>query len=595
MSHDAWTRSEGMTRIEPEHRVHVDVAARRVVMDGTRKQALEVARNRVLVTGVVFTLLFLLIAARLVDLTVLGPGGEPVASRQVSSSAVPTGRADIVDRNGVILATSLPTASVFADPKDILDSAAAAAGLVRVFPELDRKAMQAKLASRSRFVWVKRNLTPDQIYAVNRLGLPGVRFQRGETRVYPHGRTVSHVLGLTDIDGRGIAGVEKKFDATLGGAGEALKLSLDVRVQSLLRDELVAAMAEFKAVGAAGMVLDARTGETMALVSLPDFDPNRPETMTGNAAFNRTTKGVYEMGSTFKLFTAAMALDTGATTLKTRYDARKPLRVARFTISDYHAKNSWLSLPEVLVYSSNIATAKMALDVGGETQRDYLGRLGLLQSAAVELPEIGTPLTPDVWRDINTMTISYGHGIAVSPLHVAGAVASVVNGGIHRPVTILKAEEAVAGVRVLTKDTSEKMRALMRLVVRRGTGRNADARGYLVGGKTGTAEKQINGAYKKKSLISSFVGAFPMNDPRYVVLVVLDEPKGTKRTFNYATGGWVAAPVVKKVVSKIGPMLGLAPTHFDEDEKDDLKGVPARPAAFKPALWRMLEHRVVAR
>lgn len=580
-------------RIEPQTRVRVDVAARRVVLDGARKQALEMARTRLLVTGVVFALLFAVIGVRLVDLTVLGPGAEPRYARNNKHVGVTAGRADIVDRNGVILATSLPTASVFADPKDVLNPKAAADALATVFPDLNREEILAKLTSPSRFVWIKRNLTPEQVYAVNRLGLPGVKFQRGESRVYPHGRMAAHVLGLTDVDGIGIAGVEQRFDVPLAGGTRPLTLSLDIRIQSLLREELAAAMAEFRAAGAAGVVLDVRTGETLALVSLPDFDPNQPETMSGEAAFNRAAKGVYEMGSTFKLFTAAMALDSGAATLKDRYDARKPLRVARFTISDYHAKNRWLTVPEVLIHSSNIGSAKMALDVGTKAQRDYLGRLGLLQPVSVELPETGAPLLPTTWRDINTMTISYGHGIAVSPLHVAAAVAAVVNGGVRRPVTLLRQSEPPRGQRILSEATSEKMRALMRLVVRRGTGRNADAKGYLVGGKTGTAEKQVDGGYREKRLISSFVGAFPMTDPRYVVLAVVDEPKGNKRTFNYATGGWVAAPVVKHVVERMGPMLGLAPVGLDPAETPKGKA-PAHKAAYEPALWRALEHKVAA-
>lgn len=580
----------GPHRIEPDARVRVDVAARRVVLDGTRKQALETARNRVMVTGVVFGLLFLVLGGRLVDLTALGPAGDAAYVQAKSrQAAVPT-RADIVDRNGVILATSLPTSSMYADPKDVLDPAAAATALTQVFPGLDREELLARLTSKSRFVWIKRNLTPDQVYQANRLGLPGLKFQRGVTRVYPQGRTLAHVLGLTDVDGVGIAGLEQRFDAALATGTEPLHLSIDVRVQSLLRDELIDAVSEFGAIGATGVVLDTHTGETLAMVSLPDFDPNRPETMTGEAAFNRATKGVYEMGSTFKLFTAAMALDSGATTLQSRYDATEPLRVARFTISDDHAKNRWLSVPEILVYSSNIGAARMALDVGTKTQRDYLGRFGLLQPAAIELPEVGAPLVPDHWRDINTMTISYGHGIAVSPMQVAGAVAAVVNGGVRRPATLLRQATPPEGTRVISKKTSEQLRAMMRLVVNQGTGRKADAEGYLVGGKTGTAEKQAGGGYQKKKLISSFVGAFPMTDPRYVVLAVLDEPKGIKRTFNYATGGWVAAPVVKRVVERIGPMLGMPPIDLaPEGAGDDGK---AGKSMVKPALWRALEHKV---
>ena len=328
-----------------------------------------------------------------------------------------------------------------------------------------------------------------------------------------------------------------------------------------LHDALPISMTELRAIGAAGVVLDVRTGEVLALVSLPDFDPNRPGSSRGDAGFNRASKGVYEMGSTFKLVTAAMALDSGTVTVKDGYDASKPIRVARFTISDYHGKNRWLSIPEIIIYSSNIGAARMALDVGADLQRAYLGRLGLLSPSSVELPEVGQPLTPPVWRDINTMTIGYGHGIAVSPLQLANAVAALVNGGLYRPSTLLRqdAGKIAPGKRVLSEKTSEQMRYLMRQVVRRGTGRKAETAGYAVGGKTGTADKIVAGRYVNGALISSFIGAFPIENPRYVILAMLDEPKGDKRTSNYATGGWVAAPVVRGVVRRLGPLLGLEP------------------------------------
>ncbi|MCG8511784.1 MAG: penicillin-binding protein 2, partial [Rhodospirillales bacterium] len=428
-------------------------------------------------------------------------------------------------------------------------------------PDLDRQDVVDKLSSRGRFVWIQRNLTPVQQYAINHLGIPGLQFQQGYKRVYPHGRTASHLLGLTDVDGRGIAGVERSFDGRLSAGGEPLALSIDIRIQSLLRDELLAAVTEFRALGAAGLVLDVNTGEAVAMVSLPDFDPNAAETLRGEAGFNRVAKGVYEMGSTFKLFTAAMALDAGTVTLESGYDASKPIRIARFTINDYHAKNRWLSVPEILVHSSNIGAAKMALDVGTDAQRRYLSRLGLLSASGIELPEIGKPLVPNRWREINTMTISYGHGIAVSPLQLATAVGALVNGGLRYTPTLLKRQsgDAITAERVLTPETSKKIRGLMELVVRHGTGKNGGADGYRVGGKTGTAEKQIGGRYQRNALISSFVGVFPMENPRYIVLALIDEPKGNKRTFNYATGGWVAAPVVSHTISRMAPLLGIVP------------------------------------
>ncbi|OHC73255.1 MAG: penicillin-binding protein [Rhodospirillales bacterium RIFCSPLOWO2_02_FULL_58_16] len=533
-----------------------------VRLEGIRKQSLETGRNRLLVTGVVFALAFTAISVRLVNITVLAPSEEPRTIGSAKDHPPIVGRADIIDRQGIVLATSLPVVSLYADPRDVLNVEEVADKLSAALPELSRDQVLAKLDSKSTFVWLRRNLTPKQHYEVNRLGLPGLAFQQGERRIYPHGAAASHVLGYTDVDGQGISGLEKQFDRTLGGGGEALRLSIDLRVQDLLRDELTTAMSEFKALGAAGMVLDANTGETLAMVSLPDFDPNIYESSRGESGFNRVTKGVYEMGSTFKLFTTAMALDSGAATLSDSYDASKPIRISRFTISDFHPMNRWMTVQEILVHSSNIGAAKMAVDVGAKTQKLYLGMFGLLTPAVIELPEVGTPLTPSPWREINTMTISYGHGIAVSPLQLAAATAMLVNGGIARPVTLLSppSSGATDGKKVLSPETSRQMRELMRMVVTDGTGRKAEAPGYMVGGKTGTAIKQGGGGYREKSLVSSFVGAFPMNAPRYVVLAIIDEPKGNKATQYYATGGWVAAPVVSRMVQRMAPLVGIAPT-----------------------------------
>jgi len=572
------------------------VVQKRRQMEGLRKQALDIGRSRLLVAGMVLTMAFAGIAGRLVDLAVVEGNVEPRVAEAAPRSITSSGRANILDRNGMILATSLPTVSAYADPAAVLDAAEAATKLAEVLPEIPRAEILKRLSGPGRFVWVARNLTPKQHYRINRLGLPGIGFQNGERRVYPHGPLVSHVLGLTDVDGNGVAGVERRFDRMLRAADHPLRLSIDVRVQSVLRDELVAAMKEFKAIGAAGLVMDVNTGELVAMVSLPDYDPNDIGRMTRDAAFNRAAKGVYEMGSTFKLFTAAMALDSGVIAVEDGYDASKPIRIARFTISDYHAKNRWLSVPEIILHSSNIGAAKMAIDVGGKNQQAYLRKFGLLQPAGLELPEVGAPLLPDVWRPINTMTISYGHGISVSPVQLAAGVASLVNGGVYRSPTLLKDDDAQAKIsrQVISAETSEHVRGLMRLVVTRGTGRKANVRGYLVGGKTGTAEKSSKRGYSKSAKLSSFVGAFPMDAPRYVVFAVLDEPIGNKRTFNYATGGWVAAPVVGKVVARMAPMLGILPEPGVEiampaiptDKPKAAPEKPTRKVATRPAVYR---------
>jgi cell division protein FtsI (penicillin-binding protein 3) len=540
----------------------------RISFEGANKKALDVARTRLLVGGALMAAAFMVIGVRLVDVTIFS---ETEPSRRASARNIVAerhmDRADIVDRNGVLLATSLTTASLYADPGRIFDPPAAARALVRVLPELSEAEVALQLSSDRDFVWLSRNLTPRQQYEVNRLGIPGFDFRREQRRVYPHGRLTAHVVGFTSVDNDGLAGIEKSFDAALSERREPTALSIDVRVQQIVRRELAAQIEKFQAIGGSGIVVDVRTGEIVSLVSLPDFDPNEPGTVSDDARFNRTTLGVYELGSIFKIFNHAIALETGAADLTSHYDARKPIRIARFRISDFHPENRWLTVPEIFMFSSNIGSAKMALDIGGTAQRKFLTDLGLLRRSSVELPEQARPIYPATWREINTMTIAYGHGIAVSPLHAATAVAAVVNGGVLYPATLIRrSEESVSGTQVISARTSDQMRRLLRLVVENGTGRNADAPGYLVGGKTGTAEKQVDGRYKRKALISSFVGVFPINAPRYVVLAHLDEPKGIKESHGFATGGWTAAPVVGRVIAQIAPLFGIAPVDESAPE-----------------------------
>jgi cell division protein FtsI (penicillin-binding protein 3) len=489
-------------------------------------------------------------------------------------------RADIVDRNGTLLATNLRTASLYANPHKISDPDIAAARITQVLPDVSEEVLAAKLASDKSFVWIRRNLTPRQKFLVNHLGIPGLDFQDEEQRVYPHGHLAAHIVGFTNVDNVGIAGIEQSMDAAIAGAKEPLRLSVDIRVQQILRQELAAQIEKFKAIGGGGIVMDVHSGEVVAMVSLPDFDPNAPAQAPDETRFNRITLGVYELGSVFKIFNHAIALETGAATLTKRYDATKPIRISRFRISDFHAENRWLTVPEIFEHSSNIGSAKMALDIGTEAQRKYLGHLGLLRRTSIELPEQAQPMYPAPWREINTMTIAYGHGIAVSPLHLASAVAATVNGGILRPATLIRDRTpATGGVQVFAAETSDKMRRLLRLVVEKGTGKNAEAPGYLVGGKTGTAEKQVNGSYKRNSLISSFVGVFPANMPRFVVYVMLDEPKRIKESHGFATGGWTAAPVVGSVIARVAPLLAIAPFHEEAPEIVRALNVAATTAA----------------
>ncbi len=531
--------------------------ARRRDGEDRATQALETGRNRLVVAGIVFAAAFVAVAVRLVDVTLMEPDRHPLLA--LDKNAAQERRADILDRNGVLLATSLGTASLYADPSKVIDPDEAASKLSSVLPDLDIIDTLAKLSGDGSFVWIKRNLTPGQQYDVHRLGLPGLDFRREARRIYPHGALASHIVGFTGIDGDGLAGIERSQDEVLARA--PVQLTLDTRLQQILRQELAPQIERFDAIGGGGVVLDARNGEVLALVSLPDFDPNAAGMASANTRFNRVTLGVYELGSVYKIFNHALALETGSASLTDGYDASKPLRVARFTISDFHGQNRWLTLPEIFMYSSNIGAAKMALDAGAAAQKELLSKLGLMRRSAIELPEVGLPLYPAPWRPINIMTIAYGHGIAVSPLHLASAVAAVVNGGIMRPATLVMRPpaELVPGTRVLSAQVSDQMRRLMRLVVERGTGKNANVPGYLVGGKTGTAEKQFDGRYVRDALISTFVAAFPIDRPRYVLVVMLDEPKGIKESFGYATGGWTAAPVIARVIERMAPLMGMAP------------------------------------
>ncbi len=543
-------------------------------------EALEVGRNRLLAIAGVFAVVCLILAARLVEVSVLHGAGSLEAGAGADADAV-VSRADIVDRNGVVLATSLRTASLYADPRQLIDPAAAAAGISAVLPELGRGALLAKLSSDRTFVWLKRNLTPKQQYAINRLGIPGIGFITEQRRVYPQGALTAHAVGFTGIDNRGLAGIEKSFEGVLASAGPGraapLRLSLDVRVQNALHEELSAAADEFGALGGAGVVLDVRTGEVLALVSLPDFDPNHPSAASAEALFNRASLGVYEMGSTFKTFTMAMALDSGTIDLGDGFDATEPLRIARFVIRDDHAKGRWLSVPEIFIYSSNIGAAKMARELGGARQKAFLERLGLLRRAGLEIPEIGRPMWPEPWREINTMTIAFGHGIAVSPVQLASGVAAIVNGGTLAPATLMPGEsgQQASGRRVIAADTSALMRRLLRAVVTRGTGSKADAPGYSVGGKTGTARKVGEAGYRRGALLSSFIGVFPIEAPQYIVLAILDEPKGNESTMGFASGGWTAAPVVGRVIDRIAPVLGVAPVDEDAEPERDVLLVEA--------------------
>lgn len=528
--------------------------------------ALEVARRRLTGGFILFALAYLLIGGRLVFITLVNDAPEISTAQPTLGDSVAS-RADVLDRNGTVMATSLPTISLCADGRKIQNPDEATKALLGVLPELDAKKVSDDLRSAKHCVMIKRHLTPSQSYAVNALGIAGFEFRPDERRIYPAGAAAAHVVGYTDIDDNGIAGMEKELDKRLEEEPDPVTLSLDLRLQTILRQELAASMSNFQAVGATGLVMDMSNGEILALVSLPDFDPQHPGAATDDERFNRATLGVYEMGSTFKIFNTALALDSGLIHLGDAFDTVHPIEVGGQAIRDFHSEKRWLNVAEIFTHSSNIGSARMADRIGGARQRAFLGRLGLTERSPIELPEVGAPLVPSIrdWGEATTMTAAFGHGIAVNVIQLAAAVATIVNNGLPVHPTLLKrpanyAPDTDPKDRVISARTSAMLRGLMRLVVTKGTAKGNDVAGYMLGGKTGTADKLgANHRYLANARMSSFMGVFPIDKPRYMVFAMLDDPKGNAKTYGFATGGWVAAPVVSRVVAQIGPLLGMPP------------------------------------
>lgn len=548
---------------------HVAYFAR---MAGPMDKAVSRCKSRVGVAMVFLVVGLLFVSYRLVDIALMR-AGQSGRVFQVSKHASPAlGRADVVDRNGTLLATNLVTSSVFANPRMIGEPTQLARKLVAIFPDLSMTKLEKQLKSDRTFVWVKRNITPQQQYEVNKLGVPGLNFQKEEQRVYPQGQLLGHVLGYVDVDNHGIAGIEKSLNSTLvdpAHYAEPITLSIDTRVQHTMHTVLQEGIKEFQAKGAVGIVLNVRTGEVISMVSLPDFDPHQPNSPgAADARFNRASLGVYEMGSTFKGFTIAMALDSGRVKMSDQFDATQPISFGRFKINDSHPEHRWLTLPEVFMLSSNIGTVKIVEKMGPKKQQEYFRQLGFFEPVNIELPERGAPMFPSQWQELTMMTTSFGHGIAVSPLHVVRATAALVNGGRLPELTLLKtsADAMPKGKQVVKSETSQAMRMLMRQVVVEGTGKSSEVKGYFIGGKTGTAEKTTSGGYDKKALLTSFVASFPMQNPQYVTLVMFDEPQPTKKTYGFATAGWNAAPMTALLVERIAPLLGVMPLPVDETE-----------------------------
>lgn len=538
---------------------------------------LSASRRRIVVAGLTFATVYFAVALRLVDLGVASDDhSDALAS---GSSQVSTARPDLLDRNGEVLATDVKSASLYAEPKRILDVDEAIEALATVIPEMRHdETIRKRLSSKAGFVWLKREVTKQQRQKIFRLGIPGIGFMEENRRFYPGAGLAGHVLGTVNVDNQGISGLEKYVDHEMGLADlratglvvdrglKARRLSLDLRVQHVVRDEIADAMRRFHAVAAIGIVLDAKTGEVLAMSSLPDFDPNHPEQALEKQNMNRATAGVFEMGSVFKTFNSAFALDSGRVGLNDSFDASASLHFGSQKISDFHAKGRVLSVPEIFIYSSNIGSARMALKVGPEAQSAFFDKIGFHRKLDTELPEVAAPLYPKRLSEVSTATQAFGHGISVTPMHTAVAGAAVVNGGFFISPTFFKRtrEEAEKiAVRVIRPETSDKMRYLFRLnntPGSGGSGSKADVPGYLVGGKTGTAEKLENGRYSGNKRFNSYLSAFPMDDPQYVVLVVLDEPKAEKDV-GAATAGLNTAPTVGAIIRRIAPILGVMPRY----------------------------------
>ena len=552
--------------------------------DLARRAALETSRRRLLATATGFATLFTALGVKLTDATVISPIKPPPLPPETAGSTGPTllarrSRATIVDRNGEILAISLPTASVYADPRQIMDTADAVRRLQSVLPDIDADSLLAQFNTPGRsFVYVARNVGPEQELRINDLGIPGVNFLPAESRHYPLGRTACHVLGWADVDDNGVAGIERFENARLNENPNPLRLSIDVRVQAVLRDEMAQAYQDFQPRGAAGVIMDVHTGEVLAMVSLPDYDANDFPIAPPAERFNRVATGVYEPGSALKLQTMGMALDSGRVHVWDSFNTTHPIAIGRFMITDYEPANRWLYVPEILAYSSNIGAARIALVVGKERQRAWLKRLGFFDRCPIELPEAAMPLvqTDAEWGRATVMTVAFGNGIAMTPLHLLNATVPLVNGGVMFAPTLLYQDPATPRPGTLVMEhpeyTSDLMRRMMRDVVLYGTGIFAKVPGYFVGGKTGTSQVVSKmGGYRLHTNRAGFIAAFPINAPRYAIYIMVDSPKANKLSQGFSTGGEVSAKPVARTIARIAPMLGLLPVT----DKDEIKAIDA--------------------
>ena len=515
---------------------------------------LAIVRRRLMIVLGGLVLIMLVIAGRLVHLSLGDMGSDPFIPETVPK------RADIVDREGRLLATDLMTYSVYANPSRLKNPKETAKALCRVFTAQECATIKTSLTSKKHFVWIARHLTPKQFYAINYLGLPGVESFYEPRRIYPKARLAAHLIGYTDTDRSGLSGIERAYDRNLlNRDGRPFVLSLDSRIQDLSMRALKEAIDKHKAVAGMVVVASVKTGDVLALGSYPDFDLNAVQQASEDQRLNRPVTGVYEMGSTMKSFSIATALDLGAITMIDTFPVGEPIKIGRFTIRDFKPKQGQMTATEVMIHSSNIGTAHIISHVSGPDQRRFLQNFGLLDTAMVPFDEIGKPMLPQNWSEVYRTTVAFGHGLSVSAMQLVQAFGALVNNGVMVPLHFEKTVGPVMGTPVIKPETSAMMRTILRAVVASGTGGKSDVPGYEVGGKTGTAEKITGRGYSRNKRMASFIGAYPMSDPQIVVYAMVDEPVPTKDTYGYATGGWVAAPVVAKIVEQASPLLGIMP------------------------------------
>lgn len=524
-------------------------------------------------------LAYLLVCFRLIDTCILANLNEDAADDAFyAAKHTNTHRADIVDRRGSIIATSLPTQDLDANAKNILSPRQTAQQLVEIFPELNFDQIYKKLKRRRGTFTIKRNLSPHQQSLIMALGNPGLEFRRGEKRIYPHKNLMAQVIGTTDIDNEGVSGMEKGLNERIVMSELQVTLSLDLGVQDTVRTILYKNMRKFKAKSATSILMNVNTGEIVSMVSLPDYDPNNITQSDIPAMLNTATARVYEPGSVLKIFNTAMSLESGKVKLSEHFDASQPLKLKYNTIYDFHPENRWLSVEEIMVHSSNIGSARMALQAGFSEQYHFLEKIKFFDRLNLELVETAQPLVPKKQRwsvsDSTVATVGYGYGISVSPLHLITAYSAVVNGGIYHNPSLLKQEHTPEGFRVLSDNTSKQMRKLLRAVITKGSGRKANVLGYEVGGKTGTANKLENGKYQKKRVMTTFLSAFPISKPKYALYVMMDEPQGLEETFRFSTAGWNVVPTGAEIISAVAPQLNI-PANYDLEEKRNNKIIEA--------------------